>query len=171
MSKSKYKITIAEAATKGARLDNGGATVRAWCVIRIDTTTGDKVTAAQIVAGSAANAAGDKDTARAVKAMSRNWGGVYARRSAAIVAAAKAAADLSLTGDCYLDRRLDVDAANKAEAVYIEAAAAKREAARARRIERMTPEERKAAEDRAAIKAIKARAAEEIAAVKAKAAA
>lgn len=167
MNKAKYKITIAEAATKGARIDNGGASVRAWCVIRIDTTTGDKVTAAQIIAGSAANVAGDRDAAREVKRMSRNWGGVYARRNAAIVAASKAAADMSLIDDCYLDRRLDIDAANKAEAAYIEAAAAKREAARARRIERMTPEERKAAEDRAAIKAIKARAAEEIAAVKA----
>lgn len=170
MSKARNKITITEAATKGARLDNGGAAVRAWCVIVIDTTTGDKTTAAQIIAGSAANAAGDRDAARAVKNMSRNWGGVYARRSAAIVAAAKAVADLSVA-DYYLDRRLDVDGANKAESAYIAAAAAKREAARARRIERMTPEERKAAEERAAIRAIKSRAAEEIAAIKAKAAA
>ena len=177
MSKSKYKITIAEAATKGARLDEGGAAARAWCVIRIDTTTGDKVTAAQIVAESAANAAGDRDRARAVKDMSRNWGGVYARRSAAVVAAAKAAADLSLTGDnylvgdYYLDRRLDVDAATSAEEGYIRAAADRIAAARARRLERMTPDQRAAAELRASIKAIKARAAEEIAAIKAKAAA
>lgn len=169
MNKSKYKITIAEAATKGARLDNGGATVRAWCVILIDTTTGDKMTAAQIITASAANAAGDREAAREVKNMSRNWGGVYARRTAAIVAAVKAVEALGI--DYYLDRRLDVDGANKAEAEYIEAAARKREAARARRIERMTPEERKAAEDRAAIRAIRARAADEIAAIKAKAAA
>lgn len=170
MSKNKYKITVAEAATKGARLDNGGATVRAWCVIRIDTTTGDKVTAAQIITASAANVDGDRDAAREVKNMSRNWGGVYARRTAAVVAAVKAVADLSLASDCYLDHRLDIEGANEAEAEYIKAAALKREAARARRIERMTPGERKAAEDRAAIKAIKARAAEEIAAIKAKAA-
>ena len=169
MNKAKYKITIAEAATKGARLDNGGATVRAWCVIRIDATTGDKVTAAQIITAAAAKAIDDRDAARGVKYWGRNWGGVYARRTAAVLAAANAAE--SLGPDYYLDRRLDIEGANKAEAEYIKAAALKRETARARRIERMTPEERKAAEERAAIKAIKARAAEEIAAIKAKVAA
>ena len=171
MNKAKYKITIAEAATKGARLDHGGATARAWCVIRIDTTTGDKVTAAQIIVGSANNVAGDKNLARAVKRMSNNWGGVYTRRTAAIVAAYKAVADMSVIDDCYLDSHLDVSKANAAEAEYIKAAADRKEAARQRRLERMTPDERKAAEDRAAIRAVKARAAEEIAAIKSKTAA
>ena len=58
-----YKITIAESATKGARMDRGGATARAWCVVRIDTATGDKLTAAQIIVAAAGRAA-DKDAAR-----------------------------------------------------------------------------------------------------------
>ena len=162
-TQNQYKITIAEAATKGARLDNGGATARAWCVMRIDTETGEKMTAAQIIAAAAAQAA-DKDAARKVKDMSRACGGVYSRRTAAILAAARA---VDMLGDgYYLDKRLDLDEARSEEEVYIETAAAKREAARARRLERMTPEDRKAAEDRAAIKAIRARAAEEIAAIK-----
>ena len=170
-NQNQYKITIAEAATKGARMDRGGATARAWCVIRIDTATGDKMTAAQIIVAAAARAtdATDKDAARKVKDMSRACGGSYARRTAAILAAARAV-DLWGAGH-YLDKRLDVDEARSEEEVYIEAAEARREAARARRLERMTPEERKAAEDRAAIRAIKARAAEEIAAVKSKTAA
>ena len=60
---NQYKITIAESATKGARMDRGGATARAWCVIRIDTTTGDKLTAAQIIV-SAAEIAAIKGTAQ-----------------------------------------------------------------------------------------------------------
>ena len=168
MSKNQkqYKITIAEAATKGARMDRGGATARSWCVVRIDTETGDKMTAAQIIVAAAARAT-DKDAARKVKDMSRACGGSYARRTAAILAAARAV-DLWGAGN-YLDKRLDVDEARSEEEVYIEAAEARREAARARRLERMTPEERKAAEDRASIKAIKARAAAEIAAIKGKA--
>lgn len=158
-----YKISVAEAATKGARMDRGGATARAWCVIRIDTGTGDKQTAAQIITAAALRAA-DKDAARRVKDMSRACGGVYARRTAAILAAARAV-DMLGAGH-YLDARIDVDAAQVAEAEYIAAAAAMREAARARRLERMTPEQRAAAERRAAIKAIRNRAAAEIAALK-----
>ena len=161
-NQNQYKVTVAEAATKGARLDNGGATARSWCVIRIDPATGEKRTAAQIIVTAAVRAT-DKNAARKVKDMSRAFGGVYARRTAAILAAARA---VDLWGDCYLDKRLDLDEAKSEEEVYIEAAAARKEAARARRLERMTPEERKAAEDRAAIKAIKARAAAEIAALK-----
>ena len=134
MNKANYKITIAAAATKGARMDRGGATARAWCVMRIDTATGDKVTAAQIIVAEAERAA-DKDESRRVKDMSRACGGSYARRTAAILAAARAV-DM-LGGDCYLDKRLDVAAAER----------------------------------RAAIRAIKARAADEIAAIKSKTAA
>ena len=162
-NQNQYKITIAEAATKGARLDRGGATARAWCVIRIDTTTGDKLTAAQIIAAAASQAA-DKDAARRAKDMSRACGGVYARRTAAILAAARAV-DL-LGGNCYLDKRLDVDEAKSEEAVYIDAAAARREAARQRRLERMTPDQRAAAALRESIRGVKARAAAEIAALK-----
>ena len=158
-----YKITIAESATKGARMDRGGATARAWCVIRIDTATGDKLTAAQIIVADADRAA-DKDAARRVKDMSRACGGSYARRTAAILAASRAA---DMLGDgYYLDKSLDLDNARSEEAVYIETAAARKEAARARRIERMTPDQRAAAERRASIKAIRARAAAEIAAIK-----
>ena len=162
-NQNQYKITIAEAATKGARLDRGGATARAWCVIRIDTTTGDKLTAAQIIAAAASQAA-DKDAARRAKDMSRACGGVYARRTAAILAAARAV-DL-LGGNCYLDKRLDVDEARSEEAVYIDAAAARKAAARARRLERMTPDQRAAAALRESIREIKARAAAEIAELK-----
>ena len=158
-----YKLTIAEAATKGARMDRGGATARAWCVIRIDTATGDKVTAAQLIVAEAGRAAG-KDAARRVKDMSRACGGSYARRTAAILAAARAV-DI-LGAGCYLDKRLDLDAANAAEAVYIEAAAEKIAAARQRRLERMSPDQRAAAELRASIRAIRARAAAEISALK-----
>ena len=160
---NQYKITIAESATKGARMDRGGATARAWCVIRIDTATGDKQTAAQIVIAAAERAA-DKDAARRVKDLSRACGGSYARRTAAILAAARA---VDMLGDGhYLDKRLDLDEANSEEATYIEAAAARMEAARARRLERMTPDQRAAAERRAAIKGVRARAAAEIAAIK-----
>ena len=165
---NQYKITIAESATKGARMDRGGATARSWCVVRIDTETGDKLTAAQISTAAASQAA-DKDAARRVKDMSRACGGSYARRTAAILAAARA---VDMLGDgYYLDRRLDLGAAKSAEEGYIRAAAERIAAARQRRLERMTPDQRKAAEDRAAIKAIKARAAEEIAAIKSKTAA
>ena len=163
MNKANYKITIAAAATKGARMDRGGATARAWCVMRIDTATGDKVTAAQIIVAEAERAA-DKDAARRVKDMSRACGGSYARRTAAILAAARAV-DM-LCGDCYLDKRLDLDNARSEEEVYIAAAAERIAAARQRRLERMTPDQRAAAERRAAIKGIKARAAAEIAAIK-----
>ena len=162
---TQYKITIAEAATKGARMDRGGATARAWCVIRIDTATGDKATAAQIITAAAGRAA-DKDAARRVKDMSRACGGSYARRTAAILAAARAV-DM-LGGDCYLDKRLDVAAADAEEEVHIAAAAARIAAARQRRLERMTPDQRAAAELRASIKAIRARAADEIAALRGK---
>ena len=164
MSKSQqYKITVAEAATKGARMDRGGATARAWCVIRIDTATGDKQTAAQIIIA-AADRATDKDAARHAKDMSRACGGSYARRTAAILAAARA---VDMLGDGhYLDKRLDLDEARSEEATYIEAAEARRDAARARRLESMTPDQRAAAERRASIKAIRARAAAEIAAIK-----
>ena len=160
---TQYKITIAESATKGARMDRGGATARAWCVIRVDTATGDKLTAAQIIVAEAARAA-DKDAARRAKDMSRACGGVYARRTAAILAAARAV-DL-LGGNCYLDKRLDVDEAKSEEAVYIDAAAARKAAARARRLERMTPDQRAAAALRESIREIKARAAAEIAELK-----
>ena len=162
-TQNQYKITIAEAATKGARMDRGGATARAWCVMRIDTETGDKATAAQIIVAAAARAT-DKDAARRCKDMSRSCGGSYARRTAAILAAARA---VDMLGDGhYLDKRLDLDEARAAEEEYIAAAERKREAARARRLERMTPDQRAAAERRAAIKGIKARAAAEIAAIK-----
>ena len=162
-TQNQYKITIAESATKGARMDRGGATARAWCVMRIDTETGDKVTAAQIIVAEAVRAA-DKGAARRIKDMSRACGGSYARRTAAILAAARAV-DM-LGAGYYLDKRLDLDEARSEEDVYIEAAEARREAARARRLERMTPDQRAAAERRAAIKGIKARAAAEIAAIK-----
>ena len=158
-----YKITIAEAATKGARMDRGGATARAWCVIRIDTATGDKQTAAQIIIA-AADRAADKDAARRVKDLSRACGGSYARRTAAILAAARA---VNMLGDGhYMDKRLDLDGARSEEEVYISAAAERIAAARARRLERMTPDQRAAAELRASIKAIRARAAAEIAAIR-----
>ena len=160
---TQYKITIAESATKGARMDRGGATARAWCVIRVDTATGDKATAAQIIVEASSRAA-DKDAARRCKDMSRACGGSYARRTAAILAAARA---VDMLGDgYYLDKRLDLDNAKSTEDVYIEAAAARKAAARQRRLERMTPDQRAAAERRAAIKGIKARAAAEIAELK-----
>lgn len=162
-NKKQYKITVAEAATKSAKLAHGGATARSWCVIRIDTATGDKMTAAQIITAAATQAA-DKDAARKVKNMSRSCGGVYARRTAAIVAAARAV-DL-LGEECYLDKRLDLDEAKSEEACHDDETARKREAARARRLERMTPDQRAAADRRAAIKDIRARAAAEIAALK-----
>ena len=162
MDKKQYKVTVAEAATKSAKLADGGATARAWCVVRIDTETGDKMTAAQIIATAAVRAA-DKDAARRCKDMSRACGGVYTRRTAAILAAARA---VDMLGDgYYLDKRLDLDDARSEEAGYIDASAARREAARARRLERMTPDQRAAAELRASIKAIKARASAEIAAI------
>ena len=162
-NQNQYKITIAEAATKGARMDRGGATARAWCVIRIDTATGDKLTAAQLIVAAAERAA-DKGAARKVKDMSRACGGSYARRTAAILAAARA---VDMLGDgYYLDKRLDLDEARSEEEVYIEKAAERIAAARARRLERMTPDQRAAAELRASIKAVRARAASEIAALK-----
>ena len=159
MNKAKYKITIGEATTKGAKLANGGATVRAWGVVIINTETGDKQTAAQVIAAAAAKAT-DKETARRVKDMSRDFGNNYSRRTAAVLAAVKAAA--ALGDNYYLDRKLDTAAAENAEAVYIKAAQEKREAARARRLANMTPEQRKALERREAVKAVKARAAAEI---------
>ena len=160
MIKAKYKITVGEAATKGAKLANGGATVRSWGVVIIDTVTGDKQTAAQVIMSAAANAT-EKEAARRVKDMSRDFGGIYARRTAAVLAAARAAA--ALGDNYYLDRKLDTAAAENAEAVYIKAAAEKIAAAREKRFARMTPEQRKMADLRAAIKEIRARAAAEIA--------
>ena len=161
MTKAKYKITVGEVATKGAKLANGGATVRAWGVVIIDTVTGDKQTAAQIITAAAAKATDDKDAARRVKNMSRDFGGIYARRTAAVLAAVKAAA--ALCDNYYLDRKMDIDAAKESEAVYIKAAAEKIAAAREKRLAMMTPEQRKAADLRAAIREIRAKAAAEIA--------
>ena len=164
MDKQKqYKITIAEATTKAAKLAHGGATARSWCVVRINTTTGDKQTAAQIITAAAARAT-DKDSARRVKDMSRACGGSYARRTAAIMAAARA---VDMLGDGhYLDKRLDLMEAQSAEEGYIRAAAERIAAARARRLERMTPDQRAAAALRESIREIRARAAAEIAALK-----
>ena len=159
MNKAKYKITVGEATTKGAKLANGGATVRAWGVVIINTETGNKQTAAQVITAAAAKAT-EKEAARRVKAMSHDFGNNYARRTAAVLAAVKAAA--ALGDNYYLDRKLDTAAAEQHEAVYIKAAQEKREAARARRLANMTPEQRKAAEQREAVKAVKARAAAEI---------
>lgn len=165
MNKNQYKITVAEAATKVAKLANGGATARSWCVVRIDTETGDKQTAAQIISAAAARAA-DKDAARRVKEMSRACGGIYARRTAAVLAAARA---VDLLGEgCYLDKRLDLDQARKLEEVHIRAAADRIAAARARRLERMSPDQRAAAALRESIREVRARAAAEIAALKGK---
>lgn len=96
--------------------------------------------------------------------MSRNFGNNYARRTAAVLAAVKAAA--ALGDNYYLDRKLDTAAAENTEAVYIKAAQEKREAARAKRLANMTPEQRKALEQREAVKAVKARAAAEIAEIR-----
>lgn len=159
MNKAKYKITVGEAATKGAKLANGGATVRSWGVVIINTATGDKQTAAQVIMAAATKAT-ERDAARHVKDMSRSCGGIYARRTAAVLAASRAADQLG--GDYYLDRKLDIAAAEEAEAVYITAAAERHDAAMRRRWERQTPEQRKEAELRAAIREIRARAAAEI---------
>lgn len=164
MNKAKYKITVGEAATKGAKLADGGATVRSWGVVIINTETGDKQTAAQVIMAAAAKVEG-KDAARRVKDMSRSYGGIYARRTAAVLAADRAAT--ALGDNYYLDRKLDTAAAKDKEEVYIKAAVERQEAAIRRRWERQTPEQRKAAELRAAVREIKARAAAEIAAIKA----
>ena len=168
MNKAKYKVAITETAAKTAARKNGGAEARYWGVIVIDKETGEKRTAADMLASAARKAAVAKDEkgAAEIREKVKIYGGAYRRDTAAIVAAAAYA---EKNGECELAKsiaaRLEESRATEAE--YAAEDERRKAERKARRLANMTDAERKAAEKRDAIKSIKAKAAADIAAVKA----
>lgn len=167
MNAKKYKVAITEIAAKTASKKNGGAAVRFWGVIVIDKETGEKRTAADILTTAAKNAVmkGDEKNAAIIRERAKTYGGAYRRDTAAIVAAA-AYVEVN-GGELAKSISARLEEARKTEAEYAADEERRKAERKARRLANMTDAERKAAENRDAIRAIKARAAAEIAAVKA----
>ena len=168
MNKAKYKVAITETAAKTAARKNGGAEARYWGVIVIDKETGEKRTAADMLASAARKAAVAKDEkgAAEIREKVKIYGGAYRRDTAAIVAAAAYA---EKNGECELAKSIAarLEEARRTEAEYTAEEDRRKAERKARRLANMTDAERKAAEKRDAIKSIKAKAAADIAAVKA----
>lgn len=167
MNKAKYKIAITETAAKTAAKKNGGAAARFFGVIVIDKESGEKRTAADILTAAAkkAAAANDEKGAAAIRERVKIYGGAYRRDTEAIIAAA---AYCHETGDELAKSIIArLEEARRIETEYAKAADKKKAERKAARLAKMTDAERKAAEKRDAIKSIKAKAAADIAAVKA----
>ena len=172
MSKAKYKVAITETAAKTAAKKYGGAAARFWGVIVIDKESGEKRTAADILAASAKKAAlanGEKSAAE-VRELVNVYGGAYRRATAAIVAAA---AYVEKNSECELAKSISarLDEARRTEAEYIAAEENRKAERKARRMAAMTDAEKAAAARRDEIRAIKADAKKRIDAIKAAAAA
>lgn len=167
MSKSKYKITIAETAAKAAAKRLGGAAARYWGVIVIDKASGDKRTAADILASAANKAyvANDEKAAAKIRERVKTYGGAYRRDTAAIVAAA-AYADMN-GGDLAKSIAARLEEARRIEAEYAAAAEERKAERKARRLANMTDAEKAAAARRDEIRAIRADAKKRIDAINA----
>ena len=170
MNKAKYKVAITETAAKTAAKKNGGATARFYGVIVIDKENGEKRTAADILAAEAKKAEAEKDitAAAAIRERVKIYGGAYRRDTEAIVAAA---AYCHETGD-ELARSIAarLNEARRIETEYAKAADKKKADRKAARLAKMTDAEKKAAAARDSIRAIRKKAAADIAAIKSAAA-
>lgn len=167
MNAKKYKVAITEIAAKTAAKKNGGAAARFWGVIVIDKETGEKRTAADIITAAAKKAAADNNEygAAVIRDRAKIYGGAFRRDTAAIIAAA-AYVEIN-GGELAKSIAARLEGARQIEAEYAAADEKRKEERKARRLANMTDAEKKAAENRDAIRAIKARAAAEIAAIKA----
>ena len=167
MSTKKYKVAITETAAKTAAKKSGGATARYWGVIVIDKETGEKRTAADILNAAAkkASLAKDEKGAAIIRERVKAYGGVYRRDTAAIVAAA--AYVEANGGELAKSIAARLEEARKTEAEYTAEEERRKAERKARRLAKMTDAERKAAENRDAIRAIKADAQKRIDAIKA----
>ena len=167
MSKEKYKVAITEMAAKTAAKKNGGAAVRFWGVIVIDKETGEKRTAADILNAAAKKAAlaRDEKGAAVIRERVKVYGGAYRRDTAAIIAAAAYAETNG--GELAKSIVTRLDHARKTEADYAAEEERRKAERKARRLANMTDAEKKAAENREAIRAMKADAKKRIDAIKA----
>lgn len=167
MNAKKYKVAITETAAKTAAKRLGGAAARYWGVIVIDRESGEKRTAADILAAAARKAyvANDAKAAAEIRERAKTYGGAYRRDTAAIVAAA-AYVDIN-GGELAKSIAARLDEARRVED-EIAAEEEKRKAERkARRLANMTDAEKAAAARREEIRAIKADAKQRIDAIKA----
>ena len=171
MNKAQYKIAITETAAKTASKKNGGAAARFWGVIVIDKETGEKRTAADILARAAmkALAAKDETVAAGVRELVKAYGGAYRRETAAIVAAANYAEMNG--GELAKSIAARLDEARRTEAEYAAEDERRKAERKARRMAAMTDAEKAAAAQRDEIRAIKADAKKRIDAIKTAAAA
>ena len=168
MNKAKYKVAITETAAKTAAKKSGGAEARYWGVIVIDKKTGEKRTAADMVASAARKAAlaHDEKGAAVIRERVKIYGGAYKRDTAAIVAAAAFA---DICGDCELANSIAarLEEAQRTEAEYTAEEDRRKADRRARRLAAMSDAEKAAAARREEIRAIRADAQKRISAIKA----
>ena len=168
MNAKKYKVAITETAAKTAAKRLGGAAARYWGVIVIDKASGEKRTAADILAAAARKAcvANDAKAAAKIRERAKIYGGAYRRDTAAIVAAAAYA---EMNSDCELAKSISarLDEARKTEAEYTADEEQRKAERKARRLANMTDAEKAAAARRDEIRAIKAEAKKRIDAIKA----
>lgn len=156
-SKTAYKIAITEIAAKTAAKKNGGAAARYWGVVVIDKETGERRTAADILAATARKAALAKDATAGAEIRRRVqiYGGAYRRDTEAIVAAAAYA---SANGDCDLAASIAarLEDARRTEAEYTAEDERRKAERKARRLAAMSDAEKAAAARREEIRAIRA---------------
>ena len=168
--KAKCKVAITELAAKTAAKKSGGAAARYWGVIVIDKDTGEKRTAADILARAAMKAAADKDETAAanIREQVKTYGGAYRRDTSAIVAAAAYA---EMNG-CELAKSIAarLEEARRTEEEYAAEEERRKAERKARRLAAMSEAEKAAAARREEIRAIKAEARKRIDAIKAVAA-
>lgn len=171
MNAKKYKVAITEIAAKTAAKRIGGAAVRFWGVIVIDKETGEKRTAADILAAAARKAyvANDDTAAAAIRDRVKTYGGAFRRETAAIVAAA---AYVEMNDGCELAKSIAarLDEARKVEEEYAAEEEQRKAERKAARLAKMTDAEKAAARAREEIRAIRADAKQRIDAIKAAAA-
>ena len=167
MNAKKYKVAITETAAKTAAKKNGGAAARFWGVIVIDKESGEKRTAADILARAAMKALAAKDEKGAAKIRERVkiYGGAFRRDTAAIVAAA-AYVEMN-GGELAKSIAARLEEARRTEAEYTAEDERRKAERKARRIANMTDSEKAAAARREEIRAIKADAKQRIDAIKA----
>lgn len=167
MNAKKYKVAITETAAKAAAKRIGGAAARFWGVIVIDRDSGEKRTAADILAAAARKAyvANDAKGAAIIRERAKTYGGAYRRDTAAIVAAA-AYVDIN-GGELAKSIAARLDEARQIEEEFAQADEKRKAERKARRLAQMTDAERKAAARREEIRAIRADAKKRIDAIKA----
>lgn len=167
MNAKKYKVAITETAAKTAAKRIGGAAARFWGVIVIDKESGEKRTAADIIAAAARKAyvANDAKAAAEIRERVKTYGGAFRRDTAAIIAAA-AFADMN-GGELAKSIAARLDEARKVEAEFAADEENRKAERKARRLANMTDAEKAAAARRDEIRAIKADAKKRIDAIKA----